>query len=121
MGMTSRWQKKKARREAKAIADQMTYEANAEFCRKMDGLWLYALHRVFGFGKQRAERLYFAMVEEYINITKRYNGTLDDDDMEWYAIERYLLDHGIDIKALQDEADRRYPNGAKAEVKKDAW
>lgn len=118
MSLIRKLEKKRRMQEAKDIAHQVAYEANAEFCRKMDGLWLYALHRVFGFGKQRAERLYWAMVDEYIKVTAKYSGALDDDDMEWYAIERYLLDHGIDVKALQEEAERRYPNGARAEVRK---
>ncbi len=119
MSLTKKLERKRRLKEAKAIADQMTYDANELLCRKMDGLWLYTLHVVFGFGKERCERLYWAMIDNYIKITAKYNGSLDDDDMEWYAMEKALLDIGIDLKALQAEADKRYPNGAKAEVRHD--
>ena len=51
MGMVSRFAKKKAKKEAKAEAARLLEEANDAYCRKMDGLWLYTLHTVFGFGK----------------------------------------------------------------------
>lgn len=119
MGMVSRFAKKKAKKEAKAEAARLLEEANDAYCRKMDGLWLYTLHTVFGFGKDRLTRLYWAMIENYIKITAKYNGMLDDDDMEWYAMERHLKDIGFDLKEMQAEADRRYPEGAKAVVRKE--
>lgn len=119
MSLIRKLEKKRRLQEAKDIAHQMTYDANELLCRKMDGLWLYTLHEELGIGKKRGTRLYWAMIENYIKITAKFNGGLDDDDMEWYAMERKLLDCGIDLKELQAEADRRYPKGAKAEVRRD--
>lgn len=118
MGLTAKLQRKRKLQEAKAIADQMTYEANELLCRKMDGLWLYTMHVMFGFGKKRLLRLYWAMIENYKKVMQRYNSMCDDDDMQWYVIERRLKEIGIDLKELQAEADAKYPNGVIADVKK---
>lgn len=119
MGMVSRLAKKKAKKEAKAEAARLLEEANDAYCRKMDGLWLYTLYKTCGFKKKKLESIYWAAIENYIKITAKYNGMLDDDDMEWYAMEKHLKDIGVDLKELQAEADRRYPEGAKAVVRKE--
>lgn len=119
MGMVSRLAKKKAKAEARAEADRLVEESYEKLCRKMDGLWMYTLHVTFGFGKKRLERLYWAMIDNYIKITKKYNGMCDEDDMEWFAMEKHLQYIGVDLKALQAEADKRYPKGARAEVKEE--
>ena len=118
MGLTAKWQRKKAKLEAKAEADLLVEQANEALCRKMDGLWLYTMHVTFGFGKKRLTRLYWAMIDNYIKVMKRYNSMCDEDDMQWFAMEWHLKEVGIDLKQLQEEAERRYPQGAAAEVKK---
>lgn len=111
MGMVSRLARKKAKLEAKEEADRLVEQANELLCRKMDGLWLYVLHEKFGFGKKRLERLYWAMIEEYIKVMRKYR--YENDDSHWYAMEKHLReDVKVDVKALQAEADRRYPDGA---------
>ena len=119
MGLTSRWRKKQAMREAQAEADRMVEEANALLCRKMDAIWLYALHVTFGFGKVRLTRLYWAMIDIFEKIIRRYNRMCDEDDTEWYIIDKRLKEIGIDVKELQDEAVRRYPDGVMAKVKEE--
>ena len=117
MGLVSKLQRKKAKLEAQAEADRMVEEANALFCRKMDALWLYTMHVTFGFGKKRLLRLYWAMIDVFYKLIKRYNRMCDDDDTEWYIIDKRLKEIGIDVKELQDEAERRYPNGVKIKAK----
>ncbi len=119
MGMVSRLAKKKAKKEAKKEAARLWEEANDEACRKMDGLWLYTLRVTCGYGKKKLTDIYWAAIENYIKITAKYNGMLDDDDMEWYAMEHHLKSIGIDLKELQAEADRRYPEGARAVVREE--
>lgn len=119
MSLTSRWRKKQARREAQAEADRMVEEANALLCRKMDALWLYTMHVTFGFGKKRLLRLYWAMIDVFYKLIKRYNRMCDDDDTEWYVIDKRLKEIGIDVKELQDEAVRRYPNGVMEAVREE--
>lgn len=119
MGMVSRFAKKKAKEEAKAEAARLLEEVRDEFFRKMEGLWLYTLHDKRGYGKKKLEQTYWDVIETYIKITAKYNGMLDDDDMEWFAMEKHLRDIGVDLKELQAEADRRYPEGAKAVVRKE--
>ena len=119
MGLVSKLQRKRAKLEAKAEADRMVEEANALLCRKMDALWLYTMHVTFGFGKVRLTRLYWAMIENFEKLIKRYNKMCDDDDTEWYAIDKKLREIGIDVKELQDEAVRRYPDGVMEAVRKE--
>ena len=119
MGLTSRWRKKQAKREAKAEADRLVEEANELLCRKMDGLWLYTMHVTFGFGKKRLTRLYWAMIENFEKVIKRYNRMCDDDDVEWFVMNKRLKEIGIDVKELQDEAVRRYPDGVIESVRKE--
>lgn len=119
MGLTAKWQRRKAKMEAVAEADRLVEQANEAFCRKMDGLWLYTMHITFGFGKKRLLQLYWAMIENYKKIMQRYNRMCDDDDMQWFVMEQHLKDIGVDLKELQAEADKRYPYGVNAEVKKE--
>ena len=119
MGLVSKLQRKKAKLEAKAEADRLVEEANALLCRKMDGLWLYTMHVTFGFGKKRLTRLYWAMIENYEKVIKRYNRMCDDDDVEWFVMNKRLKEIGIDVKELQDEAVRRYPDGVMEAVRKE--
>lgn len=119
MGLTAKLQRKRAKAEAKAEADRLVYESNEELCRKMDGLWLYTLHEEFGFGHKRLNRLYWAMIENYRKVMLRYNRMADNDDTEWYAMEKHLRDIGIDLKKLQAEADKLYPEGVGAAVRKE--
>lgn len=119
MGLVSKLQRKKAKAEAKAEADRLVEEANALLCRKMDGLWLYTMHVTFGFGKKRLTRLYWAMIENFEKVIKRYNRMCDDDDVEWFVINKRLKEIGIDVKELQDEAVRRYPDEVMEAVRKE--
>ena len=119
MGLVSKLQRKKAKLEAKAEADRLVEEANELLCRKMDGLWLYTMHVTFGFGKKRLTRLYWAMIENYEKVIKRYNRMCDNDDVEWFVMNKRLKEIGIDVKELQDEAVRRYPDGVMEAVRKE--
>lgn len=118
MGLAAKYQRRKAKAEARAEADRLVEEANELLCRKMDGLWLYTMHVTFGFGKKRLLRLYWAMIENYHRLLARYNRMCDDDDMQWFIMERHLREIGIDLKELQVEADKRYPSGVNAAVMK---
>lgn len=111
MKLTDKLARKKARQEAKAEADRLVLEANYDLCRKMDLLWLYVLHEVCGFGKVRLLRVYWKMIEVYIQVMRKFR--YGNDDSHWYAMEKHLREYvGVDVRALQDEADRRYPDGA---------
>lgn len=79
--LTRDYERKKAKLEAKAEADRLVEEANEALCRKMDGLWLYTMHVTFGFGKKRLLRLYWAMIENFHKVMRRYNPMVDKDDM----------------------------------------
>ena len=117
MSLTNRWRKKKAKLEARAEADRIVEDANDFLCQKMDALWLYTMHITFGFGKKRLLRLYWAMIDNFEKVIKRYNRMCDNDDVEWFVINKRLKEIGIDVKELQEEAVRRYPNGVKVAVK----
>ena len=117
MSLTDKLRKKKARLEAKAEADRLVEEANDLLCQKMDALWLYTMHVTFGFGKKRLTRLYWAMIDNFEKVIKRYNRMCDNDDVEWFVINKRLKEIGIDVKELQEEAVRRYPNGVKVAIK----
>lgn len=125
MGLVSKWQKKKAKQagldEAKATADKIISEAYDDYFKQIETVWLYGIRQATkqsgdAFGKERLERIYWTAIAEYQRMINRYQ--YGDDDTHYFVMEQELKDIGIDIKALQEEAEQRYPNGVKREHKR---
>lgn len=69
---------------------------------QLDVVVLYALHSVFGFGKERLERFYREMFKLRKDMKARY-GTSADDTMGDFAMYIKLKEMGVDVQKLYDE------------------
>ena len=112
MGMVDRLRRKQALKEAQDEADKVCAKAWADFCLYADITMLYALRVAFGFGKVRLERFYWAMIENHMHQIGRYKSA-KGDDYHYTAMKRELKNAGVDVEALQAEAERLYPNGTR--------
>ena len=92
-------------KDRKAINEEIRrqcIEQTAQYEAELDVVVLYALHNVFGFGKERLERFYREMFKLREEMKQRY-GTSDDDTMGDFAMYVKLKEIGVDVQALYDE------------------
>lgn len=110
MGLVSKMRRKKAIQEAEAEADALVAQAWSKFCLKADIAMLYTLRVTFGFGKERLERFYWALIENTLHMRSDYRCD-PGDDYHYFGMKNELRCAGVDVDELQKEADRRYPVG----------
>ena len=89
--------------EAKEEATDLVLKHWEEFCKNADVAILYTLHTVFGFGKKRCERFYKALIKNQFEMIDNFR--CDGDDSHYWVMEARLKWAGIDVQALQKEAD----------------
>lgn len=121
MGLTARWKKRKELDEAKAMTRKMIAEAYDDIFFADEVVWMYGFRKASEangdpFGKERMERAYWTIIGEFKQMLERFQYGKDDSHI--YAMDQYLKRIGVDIKALQEEAERRYPGGVKRETKR---
>lgn len=102
------FKKRQAKLQAERETDEMVAQAWAKFCLKADIIILYTLRVVFKFGKVRLERFYWKMIELQMHMIGRYKSE-KGDNFHYTAMKRELLNAGVDVDALQKEAEERYP------------
>ena len=98
-----RHQQRLAKQQADNVVQDHINEQWQEQCRKVDISIIYTLHTVFGFGKERCERFYKALVENHFRMAD--NWQCEGDDSHYWIMQKRLYDAGIDIKAFQQWAD----------------
>lgn len=81
-------------------------EQTAQYEAELDVVVLYALHNIFGFGKERLERFYREMFKLRNEMKERY-GTSEDDTMGDFAMYIKLKEIGVDVQALYDEMNEK--------------
>lgn len=119
--MVSKWRKRQAEEESRRNAEKLFYEIFDEVFLYNETLWIYGFRKATEesgdpYGAERMERAYWTVLKEYKRMVERYQyGT---DDSHYFAMQQELLAKGIDVKAWQEEAERRYPNGVKRETKR---
>ena len=92
--------------EARDEAKGLVLKRWEEFCKKVDVLILYTLHKDFGFGKQRLEKFYFAMLDNQIRMIEEFRSNADDDDTHYLVMADRLEKAGIPIDEWLARADR---------------
>jgi hypothetical protein len=81
-------QRKVLAEEVKALFMERLEEYDLEF----DAMVLYTLHKVFGFGKERLERLYKTYFHESDSLKKRY-----EEDTPGFPAIAELQKIGVDV------------------------
>lgn len=95
--------KEYAENEARKYANRII----TDYTRRFDALMLLTLHTEFGFGRERLERFYRAMDEEYKRLTSMLGAEDTADDVHYWAWERRLKEcTGLDL----DELFAKYEN-----------
>lgn len=101
--MKVRIQRNLSSSKKKTLNDEMR-KSLIEWDRKheteIDAIILWALHREFGFGKERLKRAYKVISEEFASLRRRYE--LDDDMAIWLCTEK-VKELGIDLEEMKDE------------------
>lgn len=121
MGLTDRWKKRKELDEAKAMTRKMMSDAYDDYFKMIETVWMFGIRKASEingdpFGEERLKRIYWTCIDEFHKALNEYQ--YGNDDSHIFAMEQELKRIGIDIKALQEEAERRYPNGVKRETKR---
>ena len=96
-------------KDRKAINDEIRrqcIEQTKQYEVELDVVVLYALHSIFGFGKERLERFYREMFKLREDMKARY-GTSADDTMGDFAMYVKLKERGVDVQALYEEMNER--------------
>ena len=119
--MVSKWRKRQVEAKQKENAERIFSEVFDEIFAYNEVLWLYGIRKASEengdpFGKVRLERIYWTIIKEFKRMVERYQ--YGNDDTHYFVMERELKELGVDVKALQAEAERRYPNGVKREKKR---
>ena len=57
----------------------------------------------FGFGAERCRRFYLKMIEAHKEMRDRFQS--GNDESHYWVMEKWLKDDGIDVEALQREAE----------------
>ena len=102
------FKKRQAKLQAEQETDEMVAQAWAKFCLKADLIMLYTLRKTFGYGKTRLERYYWGLIDNQMHMIGRYKSE-KGDNFHYTAMKRELLNAGVDVDALQKEAEERYP------------
>jgi len=96
----------KDRKAINAEIRRQCIEQTAQYEAELDVVVLYALHNIFGFGKERLERFYREMFKLRNEMKQRY-GTSEDDTMGDFAMYVKLKEIGVDVQALYDEQNEQ--------------
>ena len=99
-------QRRKAKQEARDEATNLVLEQYEEFLRKADITILYTLHEDFGFGKKRCEKFYRQLIANQMRMIDEFRQDKDDDETHYSVMAKRLKEADIDVKAMQDEADK---------------
>lgn len=119
--MVSKWRKRQVEAKQKANAERIFSEVFDEIFAYSDVLWLYTVRKATEengdpYGAVRLIRLYWKGIKEFKRMVERYQ--YGNDDTHYFMMEQELKEIGVDVKALQAEAEIRYPNGVKREKKR---
>lgn len=101
--LTNQYLKKQHEEEKLKLAKQLVHQEWERFCTKTDVTILYALHNIYGFGKERLERFYREWIKLHTEMVKNYQ--CDGDDSHYWVMEARLKEIGVDIDALEREVD----------------
>ena len=101
--LTNRYLDKQRKAEANAEAKKLVLAEREKYCTKTDVTILYALHNIFGFGKERLERFYREWIKIHTEMVEDYQ--CDGDDSHYWVMEARLKEIGVDIDALEREVD----------------
>ena len=102
--MMKQHERRQRLKEAREEATELVLNTWDDFCRRADITILYTLHTEFKFGKERCERFYRKLIQNQLSMIEQFR--CGDDDSHYLVMEKRLKDAGIDVKALQAEADR---------------
>ena len=102
--LTKRYLENQRRYESHEEAKRIVLQEWEKVCRKTDVSILYALHNIFGFGKDRLERFYREWIKMHIAMVDNYQ--CDGDDSHYWVMEARLKDIGLDVDALLKEVDK---------------
>ena len=106
MNMMRQLRRRQAKSTAREEATRLVLDRWAEFCKQADTVILYTLCMDEHYGKKRAERFYFRMLENQIRMIEQFRTDKDDDETYYLVMAERIRQHGIDIDALLAEADR---------------
>lgn len=121
MNLMKKLAKKRKLQEAKSIANTMMSDAYDGYFKMIETVWMYGFRKITEmcgdpYGKERLIRTYWTCIDEFHKALNQYQ--YGDDDSHIFAMQQELKRIGVDIQELQDEAERRYPNGVKRDVKR---
>lgn len=107
-----RYEEEQRQKESKEILDKYIEQKVRENCeawlKTADCVMLYTLHnQKDGYGAKRCRDFYLEFVKNYKELHDRYS--CHEDGSEFLVIQKRLKDSGIDIDALQKEAEELYP------------
>lgn len=84
--------------------NQQCLEADKGFTLDTDTMWLWTLHKKYGWGKKRLRQLYLDVFEEHLRMRHYY-------EMDDLYPERYKLkEKGVDVEAWYNELFDEYGN-----------
>ena len=100
MKAVERFTKSQAKRLKQEIRSQVAKE-NERYERSFDVFLMYILHRSFGFGQKRLEKVYRDMVRYRDELKRQYmaDGDTQSDDYI-FAMERDLKESGVDVDSI---------------------
>lgn len=100
MKAIEKFTKSQAKRLKQEIRSQVAKE-NERYERSFDVFLMYILHRSFGFGQKRLEKVYRDMVRYRDELKRQYmaDGDTQSDDYI-FAMERDLKESGVDVDSI---------------------
>ena len=90
-------------RQRKERVNQELDRMLTEWMKCADVAILFTLHTEFGFGAERCRRFYLKMIEAHKEMRDRFQS--GNDESHYWVMEKWLKDDGIDVEALQREAE----------------
>lgn len=90
-------------RQRKERVNQELDRMLTEWMKCADIAILFTLHTEFGFGAERCRRFYLKMIEAHKEMRDRFQS--GNDESHYWVMEKWLKDDGIDVAALQREAE----------------
>ena len=105
MNMMKQLRRRQAKDTAREEATRLVLDRWADFCKKADTVILYTLCTDEHYGKKRAERFYFRMLENQTNMIEQFRTGKDDDETYYLVMAERIRQHGIDIDELLAKAD----------------
>lgn len=91
--------------EARVEARELAVNHCEALLTRADISILYTLHKVFGFGKKRAERFYMNLVLNQLDMIAQFRTNAEDDETHYLVMADRLKKAGIDVEALQAKAE----------------